>query len=66
MKGSTLHRIKSTWNFHIFVTYTFQKQRKRHFYVGHRGPKCLIFDYNGDKFVIYVPIRGYGDFNTLQ
>ena len=30
----------------ILFTYSFQKQRKRHFYVGRRGPKCLIFDYN--------------------
>jgi hypothetical protein len=32
-----------------------------------RDPKCLTFDYiAGDKFVIYVPIRRYGYFNTLQ
>ena len=35
-------------------------------YVANRGPKCLIFDYNRDAFAMYVPIRIYGDFNTLQ
>jgi hypothetical protein len=26
----------------------------------------LLFTITGDEFVIYVPIRRYGDFSTLQ
>jgi hypothetical protein len=33
----------------IFFAYSFQQQRKRHFYVVHRGPKCLIFYHNRGK-----------------
>ena len=44
-----------------------KKQQKRHFYVARRGPKYRIcFTITGIKFVIYVPIRRYGDFSTLQ
>ena len=50
----------------IFVTYSFQQRRKRHFYVVHRGPNVLFFTITADKFLIYVPIHRYGDFNTLQ
>ena len=50
---------RESWR-HIFFTYSFQQQWKRHFYVARRGPKCLIFlTITGDKleFVIYVPVR---------
>jgi hypothetical protein len=35
-----IYELKKKLETFILFTYSFQKQRKRHFY---RGPKCLIF-----------------------
>jgi hypothetical protein len=34
--------------------------------MGHRVQNVLLLTITGDKFVIYVTIRRYGDFNTLR
>jgi hypothetical protein len=64
---NALHRVKNTQNFHILYLF-FPKTKKTSLL---RGPPQSKMSYfftikTGDKFVIYVPIRRYGDFNTLQ
>ena len=57
---------KTTLETFIFLAYSFQQQRKRHFYVVHRVQNVLFFTITGDKFVIYVSISIYADLNPLQ
>ena len=62
-KGSTLHRVKNTRNFHIIVLF-FPENVTFTWPAGVQD--VLFFTITGDKFVIYIPIRRYGDFNTFQ
>ena len=66
MKGSTLHRIKSTRNFHISLL-TLSKNKENVTFTWATGVQNVLFlTITGDKFVVYVPIRRYEDFNTLK
>jgi len=45
----------------------FPKTKKTSLLRGPPGSQNVLFlTITGDKFAIYVPIRRYGDFNTLQ
>ena len=65
-KSCTLHRVINTPNFHIVYLFFPKTKKTSHL----RGPPeskmPYFFTITGDKFVFYVPIRRYGDFNTLQ
>jgi tetrahydromethanopterin S-methyltransferase subunit H len=67
--GSSLHPVKNTHDFFIFFAYSFQQQSNKE-NVTFTWPtgvqNVLLLTITGDKFVIYVPIRRYGDCNTLQ
>ena len=62
-KGSTLHRVKNTRNFHIIVLF-FPENVTFTWPAGVQH--VLFFTIAVDKFAIYVPIGRYGEINTLQ
>jgi hypothetical protein len=57
--------VKNTRYFHIVYLF-FPKSKKTSLLRGSPGVQnVLFFTITWDKFVIYVPIRRYGDLNTL-
>ena len=64
-KGCTLHRVQDS-KLSYFLLILFQSKEDVTFTWAAGVQHVLLLTITGDKFVIYVPIGRYGDFNTLQ